>query len=138
MPQPTFTAIRNALATTIGTAIPGLRTGTNPLQVNLPCAIVMPVTGTFVSYSQTFDGLPDYHLRVIVAVPTSDSQSGEGDLDPYIATSGASSVWAAVQANQTLGGVVSSAVVLEVTAYGVMNLSGIDALAAHFIVEIAV
>ena len=138
MPQPTFTAIRQALATTIGNAIPGLRATTNPLQVNLPCAIVMPVTGTFVSYSQTFDGLPDYHLRVIVAVPPGDSQSGEGDLDAYIATSGASSVWAAVQASQTLGGVVSSAVVLEATAYGLMNLSGVDALAAHFIVEIAV
>src|SRR5215813_2816667 len=107
MPQPTFTQVRQALATTIGNAITGLRATTNPLQVNPPCALVMPVTGTFVSYSQTFDGLPDYNLRVIVAVPPGDSQSGEGDLDAYIATSGANSVWAAVQANQTLGSVVS-------------------------------
>src|SRR5215470_12794070 len=108
MPQPTFTQVRQALATTIGNAIPGLRATTNPLQVNLPCAIVMPVTGTFVSYSQTFDGLPNYHLRVIVAVPPGDSQSGEGDLDAYNSTSGSSSVWAAVQGSQTLGGIVSS------------------------------
>ena len=136
MTQPTYSAIRQALAATLASAIPGLRTTTNPLQVNPPCAIVMPVTGTFVTYGSTTDGQVDYHQRVIVAASLADSQSGESELDAYIATTGPQSVYAAIQANSTLGGVVSYAAVIEATGYGIMNLSGVDVLAAHFIVEI--
>lgn len=139
MTQPTFTAIRAGLATFLQNSISGLRaTANRPLQVNPPMAVIMPTTGTFVRYSVSMDGEADYSVRVILLVALADSTSGEEALDPYVATSGPQSIWAAIQADTTLGGVVSFAVVVEGTAYGIMNMTGIDYLAAQFIVNIGV
>ena len=132
----TFSAVRAALATTLTTGA-GLRASANRFaQVNPPMAIIMPTTGTFARYSTDFDGDADYTVRAIVLVSEGDSLSGQDLMDAYIATSGPSSIWAAVKANPTLGGVVSSAAVQEVTAYGLMTFSGIDYLAAHFVVSV--
>lgn len=139
MPQPTFTAVRNGIATYLASHITGLRaTGNRPLQINPPMAVIVPVQGSFARYSVTMDGEVDYTVRVIVVVAPADSTAGEDTLDPYVATSGPQSIWAAVQADPTLGGVVSSASVTEATGYGVMNMSGIDYLACQFIVNIEV
>ena len=136
MVQPTFPQVRQALADRLA-SISGLRTTANRFaQVNPPMAVVMPQTGTFVRYSVTMDGETDYNLRAIVLVSEGDSLSGQDLLDAYISQSGPSSVWAAVQADSTLGGVVSYAAVVEATAYGLMNFNGIDYLAAHLIVNI--
>ena len=139
MTAPTFTAIRAALATSLQNQVSGLRaTANRPLQVNPPMAVIMPSTGSFARYSATFEGEVDYTLRAILLVAPADSTAGEDVLDPYIATSGAQSIWAAVQADPTLGGVVSSAAVTEAASYGIMNFTGIDYLACHFIVSVAV
>ena len=138
MTQPTYTAIRQAIADTLSSAIPGLRGTTNPLRPNLPCAIVVPVQGSFASYSQTMDGAVTYRADVIVAVSNADGDSGFADLDSYISTTGANSIWAAIQANQSLGIGVSYAVVTEATGHALQNFSGVDALASHFIIEVGV
>ena len=139
MTQPGFTAIRAALSAYLGNSIPGLRATPNrPLQVNPPQAVIMPVTGTFARYSTTFDGETDYILRVILLVAPADSTMGEDLLDPYIAATGTQSIYAAVQADPTLGGAVSWAAVTEATGYGLMNMNGIDYLACHFVVSIGV
>lgn len=136
MTQPTFTAVRQALATTLATQITGLRSVASRIQVNPPAAVVMPVTGTFAYYSQDFGGSLKFMLRAIVLVSEADSSSGMDLIDPYVATTGAQSVWAAVQRDTTLGGVVQDAFVSEVTAYGLMTWMGVDYLAAHFIVQV--
>lgn len=139
MTQPTFTQVRNGLATYLAGKITGLRaSGNRPLQVNPPMAVVVPIQGSFARYSVTMDGEVDFTVRVILAVAAADSTAGEDVLDPYVATSGPQSVWAAVQADPTLGGVVSSASVTEATGYGVMNMTGIDYLTCQFIVNIEV
>ena len=136
MTAPTFTAVRTALAATLTSGI-GLRATANRFaQINPPMAVIMPVTGTFARYSVDFGGDVEYMLRVIVLVSEGDSLSGQDLMDAYIATSGSSSIWAAVQAGPTLGGVVQSSAVQEVTSYGLMNFSGVDYLAAHFIVSV--
>ena len=135
MTQPTFTQVRQALAAQLAAQIPGLRTVANRIQVNPPAAVVMPVTGTFASYSQTMDGAAEYTMRAIVLVSEGDGTSGMDQLDPYIATTGSQSIWAAVQADPTLGRVVNYAAVIEATGYGLMTWMGIDYLAAHFIVQ---
>jgi len=133
---PTFSAVRAALATTL-TAQIGLRATANRFaQVNPPMAVIMPVTGSFARYSVDFGGDVEYTVRAIVLVSEGDSLSGQDLIDGYVATTGSSSIWAAVKADPTLGGVVSSAAVMEATAYGLMNFSGIDYLAAHFIVSV--
>lgn len=139
MTQPTLTAIRNGLAAYLASKITGLRaTGNRPLQVNPPQAVIMPTQGAFARYSVTLDGEADYSLRIILLVAPADSTMGEDLLDPYIATSGPQSIWAAVQADPTLGGLVSYAAVIEATGYGLMNMTGIDYLAVHFIINIGV
>jgi len=138
MTQPTYTAIRQALADTLTAAIPGLRATTNPLQVNLPAAVVVPVQGTFAQYSQTMDGAVVYRADVIVAVSNADGDSGFADLDDYISTTGTKSIWAAIQANQQLGVGAHYAVVTEASGHALQNFSGVDALASHFVVEVGV
>ena len=136
MTAPTFSAVRAALASYLTSSI-GLRATANRFaQVNPPMAVIMPVTGTFARYSVDFAGDVDYMLRAIVLVSEGDSLSGQDLIDAYVATTGASSIWAAVKSDPTLGGVVSSAAVQEVTAYGLMTFSGIDYLACHFIVSV--
>jgi len=136
MPQATFPAVRQALADRLA-SISGLRTTANRFaQVNPPIAVIMPQTGTFIRYSVTLDDQTEYNLRAIVLVSEGDSLSGQDLLDQYISQSSALSIWAAVEADPTLGGVVSYAAVIEATAYGLMNFGGIDYLAAHFIVNI--
>lgn len=136
MAQPTYSAVRQALANTLSTQIPGLRTVASRIQVNPPAAVIMPVTGTFASYSQTFDGALRFLLRAIVLVSEGDSASGMDLLDPYVATTGPSSIWAAVQRDVTLGGTVQDAFVSDAGAYGLMSWMGVDYLAAHFTVQV--
>lgn len=138
MTQPTYTAIRQAIADTLTAAIPGLRGTTNPLRPNLPAAIVVPVQGTFATYSVTTGGSVLYRADVIVAVSNADGDSGFADLDGYISTTGPNSIWAAIQANQGLGIGADYAVVTEATGHALQNFSGIDALASHFIIEVGV
>ena len=139
MTQPAFSAIRQALADTLSSAIPGLRAAANrPLQVNPPMVVVMPAQGALATYSVSSDGLVDFSLRAILVVAPGDSTGGEDLLDPYIATTGSQSVWAAVQENQTLGGVVSFAEVTQASGYGLMNMTGVDYLAVTFTVSIGV
>ena len=136
MTQASFPAVRQALADTL-TARIGLRATANRFaQINPPMAVIMPQTGTFIRYSTTMDAETDYSLRVIMLVSEGDSLSGQDLLDGYLSPSGASSIYAAIQAAPTLGGVVSFAAVIEAAAYGLMNFQGIDYLAAHLIVNI--
>ena len=144
MTQPSFTQVRAALAASLAVHAvnadgSALRTTANrPLQVNPPMAVIVPVTGTIARYSASMDGEADYSLRIILAVAPADSTQGEDILDPYVATSGPSSIWGAVQADPTLGGVVSFAAVTEATGYGILNMTGIDYLACTFIVTIGI
>lgn len=139
MAQPTFSAVRSALASQLSARITGLRAVANRnAQISPPAAVIMPVTGPFVRYSTTFQGSADLTLRVILLVSEGDSSSGQDLLDPYLATTGTQSVYAAVQADPTLGGVVDSATVVEATAYGLMNWAGVDYLACHFIATVLI
>jgi hypothetical protein len=136
--QPTFTAVRAALAAQLNT-IAGLRaTANRNAQISPPAAVVMPVTGSFIRYSTTFDGECDLTLRAILLVAEGDSTSGQDSIDPYLATTGAQSVYAAIQADPTLGGVVSWAALTEATGYGLINFAGIDYLGCHLIVSVGI
>jgi hypothetical protein len=127
-------ALANQLAT-IETAGGNLRTyATVPGSVNPPAAVVKPSRGNFVSYQQTFDGAADLNLDVIVLVATGSDRTGQADLDAYLSTDTASSVWACVQASPTLGGAVSYAYVDRASAYGLMAYNGVEYLACIFTV----
>jgi hypothetical protein len=136
MAQPTFAAVRAALATYLTSSI-GLRATPNRFQqINPPMAVVMPQTGSFIRYSVSMDGETDYTLRVIMLVSEGDSLSGQDLLDVYLSPTGTQSIYAAIQKDPTLGGQVSFCAIIEATAYGLMNFQGIDYLAAHLTIQI--
>jgi hypothetical protein len=57
-------------------------------------------------------------------------------LDAYLASSGASSVKAQVESDQTLDGSAQSCRVVEATNYGVYTVNNIDYLGVEFEVEV--
>ena len=137
MAQPTFPAVRAAVAAYLQNTITGLRATPNRfLQVNPPMAVIVPQTGTLIRYSQTFDAETDYNLRAILLVSEGDSTQGQDLLDAYLSPTGAQSVYAAVQADPTLGGAVSYCAVVEATGYGLTNFNGIDYLGVSLILNI--
>ena len=137
MTQPTFGQVRQAVAGYLTSAISGFRATANRFgQVNPPMGVVVPQTGTLIRYSQTFDAETDYNLRLIMLVSEGDSASGQDVLDGYLSPTGVNSIYAAVQADPTLGGQVSYCAVIEATAYGLMNWNGADYLACSLILNI--
>ena len=137
MVQPTFPAVRQAVADYLAAHITGLRATANRFsQVNPPMAVIAPQTGTLIRYSTTMDGETDYSLRAIILVSEGDSTSGQDLLDAYLSPTGSQSVYAAVQADPTLGGAVSYAVVVEAAGYGLTNWNGVDFLACSLVLNI--
>lgn len=142
MAQPTFAAVRQAAAAYFTAHVinpdgTGLRATANRFaQVNAPMAVIAPQTGTLIRYSQTFDAETDYHLRAILLVSEGDSAGGQDLLDAYLSPTGPQSVYAAVQADPSLGGTVSYCAVIEATGYGLTNWGGVDYLGCSLILNI--
>lgn len=90
--------------------IPGLRVVDNlPDQVNPPMA-VMSVTD--VTFHRAFSGGdPIYQFVVTLIVARASERVAQDRLDAYTSFDGAQSVRAAIEADQTLGGIVSTSVV---------------------------
>lgn len=136
MAQPTFGAVRQAVASYLTSSI-GLRAITSRFgQINPPIAIIVPQTGSLIRYATTFDGETDYTIRAIIVVSESDSASGQDLLDGYLSPTGPNSVYAAVQADPTLGGQVSYCAVIEATGYGMMNINALDYMACSLTLNI--
>lgn len=126
----TPSALREALARALAT-IPGLRTAaTVPGAPNPPIAIVGQWTA---EYDATFGrGYDRYRLTVrLMVAPTADQQA-QNKLDSFCASSGVSSVKAAVEADQTLGGVAEMVRVVrigpapQVFSHGAQEFLGTD------------
>ena len=136
MTQPGFPAVREAIATYL-TSSTGVNATANRFDlINPPMAVVVPQTGRIISYSETFDEETNYYLRVILLASKTSSTWGQDVMDPYLSPAGDQSIYAAVQADPTLGGVVSWAIVVEATGYGVQNWNGVDYLACSLVMNV--
>lgn len=135
MTQATFTQIRAALATRIAT-IAGLRVYPERTdQVDPPACVILPVQGSLIRYGTTMDGSAEISLRAVLLMAKGDSTAGQAAMDPYLATTGPLSVYAALQADPSLGGTVQWAVLMEATGYGLMAVGAMDYLACHLIIS---
>ena len=65
-----------------------------------------------------------------------DAELSQDSLDSYLDGSGSTSVKSAIEGDTTLGGVVSSARVVEASNYGGYTVNSIDFLGVEFSVEI--
>lgn len=131
----TLSEVREALQTTLE-AIDGLTVYARPPgTVNPPAAIVSPADGQFLTYltSQTSH---DLDMLIAVLVQLGTRESATTNLDEYLEDAGGKSVFAAVQADPTLGGVVDSAAVTGAQNYGVITYNGVDYQGVELTVEV--
>lgn len=129
--------LREGLAARLAT-IPDLHTYPRRQgSINLPAAVVGPAPGSAISYDATMaDGSHTYLFTVTVAVANPAEDLGEYDLDDYLDPTGAKSVRAAVETDDTLGGVAHFARVAGVQDYDDIEIGGVPYIGAVFLVEV--
>lgn len=127
-------AICAGLATRLATT--GLKAFPNaPGQVVPPAVIVIP-NRPAIQYGVTFDGEVTVYLLAIVLLSAANDNSGQVPLNNAVSSSGPASINAAVQAEPSLGGTCSFAVVTQVATYGIVEYAGQNYMGATFTIEV--
>lgn len=129
-----ITAIRDGLKARLET-IPGLRAhDTVPGQINPPAAVVRR---TSIAFDATMGrGSDDLTFVVTLFVQVGNDRTAQDALDGYLATSGATSIKAAVEGEETLGGIVSFARVASAGEDVLVEYAGVQYLSVDFVIEV--
>jgi hypothetical protein len=129
-----LSAIRQGLADRLAT-IDGLRARDYiPDNIVPPMAFVNP---TQIQYDvDNARGLVQYTFTVSLFASRADSRSAQLTVDSYVSTSGLDSVKTAIEGDRTLGGIVDTCRVTNVTNYVVQDANDTDFLAVDFNVEV--
>ena len=130
-----LSSIRSGLSTRLAT-ISGLSVYSYvPDSIEPPTAVVGVMSS--VDYDSTMSrGSDSYEIPLYLYVSRVDAELSQDSLDEFLAGSGSSSIKQAIEGDSTLGGVVSSARVVEASNYGVYTINSIDYLGVEFNVEI--
>jgi len=125
------TGLKNNLAT-----ISGLNAHEKaPASIVVPTAFLIPGS---IEFDETMSrGVDLYTLTVRLLVQRATDQIAQENLDPYLAGSGASSIKAAIESDQTLGGAADWTRVTRVSRYGDIDHAGLGYLGADFTVEVS-
>lgn len=130
-----LSAIRDGLKTNLET-IPGLRAyDILPDKVSPPFAAVVPATPALTREAMA-RGVMMYRFRILLGVSRATDRAAQDALDDYLATSGATSVWVALESDKTLNEQASDVHVVECSDYGVLEFAGQGYLGAEFEVEV--
>jgi hypothetical protein len=114
--------------------IAGLRHSPNvPAVVNPPHAFVKRRQTVF---GVSMDGEDDTTFAVTVVMPWADQQTAQKTIDEYLASTGAKSIKAAIDADPTLGGIVDYAHATQVEDERITLVNSIEYLAADIVVEV--
>jgi hypothetical protein len=127
-----ISSIRTGLATRLAT-ISGLRTAaTMPDLPSPPIAIVIPDN---INFDDTFHrGMDTLTFRIFLVVGRADERTAQNSIDGYCATSGASSIKAAIEGDKTLGGNAFDCRVTDMRNYGSVLISETTYLSCEFVV----
>jgi hypothetical protein len=131
-----LTSIRDGLKTNLET-ISGLTAYEFvPDFIDPPIALVAPINS--LNYDSTMArGADTYEIPVIVYISRIDAQTAQDEVDGYLASSGATSVKAAIESDPTLGGAAMSVRVVSATDYGEYEVTqGTSFLGVTFNVEV--
>ena len=130
-------SIRDALKARLDT-VAGLNAyDTNPTDVQVPAAFVYPTPGEFLVYDKTFEGAYELQMLVVVLVSSAVDEAAQDALDDYLVP-GSSTIKAALEADQRLGGLVDWVVVTGAQNYGLHEVAGVPYFGAEMIVSLAV
>jgi hypothetical protein len=114
--------------------IAGLRHSPNvPAVVNPPHAFVKRRTTTF---GVSMDGEDDTTFAVTVLVSWADQVAAQKALDGFLASTGATSIKAAIDADPTLDGIVDYAHATLVEEERITLVNSVEYLAADIVVEV--
>lgn len=103
--------------------------------VDPPWAIVVPAPGEFIDFDSTMGrGSDDLHFLIKLIVGAADDRASQAALNAYLATSGSSSMKAAVDGS--LGGAVSFATIRTARNYGDVEWAGVIYNGVEFTVEV--
>jgi hypothetical protein len=129
-----LSTIRAAMGTAIAT-VPNLRVRELiPALVTPPMAVVQPQQ---IEYDlNAARGVNRYTFTVTVFVVKADDRAAQLRIDPYVSTSGAQSVKAAIEKDRTLGGVIDTCRVVSVSNYSSSDANDVLYLAVDFEVEV--
>lgn len=120
----TLSQVRTALASVLS-GISGLNAHAFKVgSITPPAAIVMPAPGDFFLYATASDPVHDLDLVIGLFVQWGDDESASAELDAFLSPTSTTSIWAAVDADRTLGGVVASAQVGTARSYGSYEYGG--------------
>jgi hypothetical protein len=130
------TTVRTAIADTISGVV-GLTYSFVPDAPNPPCAIIY-VNDIDYSHFSTFDGTLFSHFNIMLLSSSVAVQSGQELLDLWLSPGGSTStsVVAALQADDTLDGLVDSLLVQECKRYGATSFT--DGGTRYFFAELGV
>lgn len=131
----TFTQVRSGLATRLNTGIGIAAPAQIPSTPTPPCALVIPALNEF---QQQFDPTgPRWHNFTIKVLAGKVGDSGSQLLlDSYLDTTGSKSVYAALMADRTLGGVAIDLRVPSFQGYGAFVYSELTLLGVEFSVQV--
>jgi hypothetical protein len=135
--MPTLAAARAALAAQLTAHLPdGVRVlDALPDQLNPPAVVVRRALTT---YDTTQGGQSnDLALAVVVFLQFASQRSAQVLLDEFVSTTGDRSVYAAVNADPTLGGLVAWAVCTEAGPDEVVQYQDVDYLSATITVLVS-
>ena len=126
--------IRAAMGTALAT-VPNLRVRELiPSLVTPPMAVVIP---TNIEYDlNAANGLHRYTFTVTVFVVKADDRAAQLRVDPFVAPTGTGSIKGALEADRTLGGVVNTLRVTNVSNYSSQDANDVLFLAVDFEVEV--
>lgn len=127
-------AIRDALATNLGT-ITGLRTaGDVPDNPNPPMAIVFLEN---ITYDDAFrNGLTTFNFNVMVVVSRADDRTAQRKLNQYVSPDGERSIKSAVESDRSLGGLVQTLRLTAMTSLGSTTINEQEYMAVEFSVAV--
>ena len=131
-----FSSIRAGLKTNLET-ISGLTVYDYvPDFLEPPIAIIAPLNT--LNYDSTMArGADTYEVPVILYISRIDAETSQDTVDSYLASSGATSVKAAIESDPTLGGAAMSVRVISASDYGEYEVTqGTSFLGVTFNVEV--
>ena len=131
----TLTSIRNGIGTNLGNISSLSVYNYVPDSIEPPTAIV-GVVQTLEYDTSMARGADTYTIPVLLYVSRVDAQDSQETLDAYLASSGASSVKAQIESDQTLDSSAQSCRVVEANNYGGYTVNNIDYLGVEFEVEV--
>lgn len=132
----TFSSIRDGLKTRLET-ISGLSAYDYvPDFIDPPVALIAPLNT--LNYDATMArGADTYAVPVILYIARIDAQTAQDGVDAYLASTGSTSIKAAIEGDPTLGGAAMSVRVISATDYGEYEVTqGTSFLGVTFNVEV--